>query len=83
MLLSCTLVLQVKWGQQGLDESGGQFAAPAGLTEILLHPVKQPGVGVTWARWLVEVDDMGTETHRIQGLVSITFNVPSSRFMKV
>lgn len=58
----CTLVLQVKWGQGGLNESGGQSVVPAGLTEVLLHPVKQPRVGATRARWLVEVNDVGTES---------------------
>lgn len=56
-----TLVLQVKWGQGGLDEFGGKSAAPAGLTEVLLHPVKQAGVGASWARRLVEVNHAATE----------------------
>lgn len=60
MMLLCTLVLQVKRGQGGADESGYQSAAPAVL-EVLLHPVKQPVVGVTWACGLVEVNDAGTE----------------------
>lgn len=56
----CTLVLQVERGHGGLDESGGQSAAPAGL-EILLHPVKQLGVTVIRACGPVEVDDASTE----------------------
>lgn len=55
----CTLVLQVKRRQASADESGGQPAAPAAGQEVLLHPLKQPGVGVTGARGLVEVNDAG------------------------
>lgn len=44
-----------------MDESRWQFAAPAGLTEILLHPLEQPRVGVTWSCRPVEVDDTGTD----------------------
>lgn len=78
-------MLQVKWGQGGLNESGGQSAAPCGLTKVLLHPVKQPGVGVTWACWLVEVNDAGTEKHTVQALLSITFNlfISKSSLMKI
>lgn len=54
-------MLQVKRGQGGVDEPGGQSATPAGLTEVLPHPVKQPGVGVIGPRRLVEVDDVGPE----------------------
>lgn len=60
----CTLVLQVKRGQGGLDQSGGQFATCVGLTEILPHPVKQLGVGVTWSSRSVKVDDAGAESTR-------------------
>lgn len=78
-------MLQVNWRQGGLDESGGQFATTAGLTEILLHPVKQLGVGVTWAGRPVEVNDAGTENteYELEVLFSITFHVPWCRFMKV
>lgn len=64
VVLLCTLVLQVQRGQFGVDESGGQPATPVRLSEVLLHPVKETGVGVTWARRLVEVNDAGAEKHQ-------------------
>lgn len=66
-----TLVLQIQWRQGGLDEPGGQFATPARLTEVLLHPVKESGVGVTWSCRLVEVNDASAENihrTRLRGL---------------
>lgn len=57
-------MLQVKRRQGGLDEPVGQSAARAGLTVVLLHPVKQPGVCSTGTRGCVEVYDATPEnTH--------------------
>lgn len=55
-----TLVLQVERWQAGLDEAGGQPAAPAGLAEVLLDPVEEEGVGPCRSSRLVEVNDART-----------------------
>lgn len=44
----------------GQDESGEQTAALTGLTEVLLDPVKQMGMGILAASWLVEIYDAST-----------------------
>ena len=53
-----TLVLQVDGGLGGLHHPGGKPGTPAGgAGEVLLDPVKQPGVCVPGAARLVEVYD--------------------------
>lgn len=67
-----TVVLQVKWRQGGAGESGRQPVAP-GLAEIVSDPVKEQGVGVPGARWLVEVNDAATEDDEAQNSRQLGF----------
>ena len=52
-------MLEVEGGQMGLDHPGGKPAASGGLAEVLLHPLKHPGVGVSRSGVFMEVCDAG------------------------